>query len=81
MALSIEPACRQNRSQIVEIWSQNWIHTFALRQIVALSCVQLRSENPYINLGRVAVFALGESLTPQPNGGVEQDGGSCGPLC
>jgi hypothetical protein len=39
------------------------------------------AENPYINLGRVAVFALGESLTPQPYGGVEQDGGACGPLC
>lgn len=78
MALSMEPACRQNRSQVVEIWSQNCVHTFALRQIVSLGCVQLRSENPYINLGRVAVFALGESLMPQPYGGVEQDGGRCG---
>src|SRR5262252_3039096 len=29
--LSIEPARRQNRSHIVEIWSQNCVHTFALR--------------------------------------------------
>ena len=32
-ALSIEPACRQNSSQTVEIWSQNRVHIFALRRL------------------------------------------------
>ena len=31
IALSREPACRQNSSQIVEIWSQNRVHIFVLR--------------------------------------------------
>jgi hypothetical protein len=29
--LSREPACKQNSSQIVEIWSQNRVHIFVLR--------------------------------------------------
>jgi hypothetical protein len=60
IALSREPACRQNSSQIVEIWSQNRVHIFVPRP----RCSSVLGGNPYINRRPVPLLIPGKSLTP-----------------
>jgi hypothetical protein len=66
IALSREPACRQNISQIVEIWSQNRVHILVARP--------LWGGNLYINRRLVPLLIPGESLTPSPYDSIERTG-------